>query len=233
MSDISCDPPVTPPDYDHPSLENPQGQCQLIERQRTAMTLTNVRTVDSLTALKRGLKEYLLALEFTHPAGRTVRFLRAFDTWAEHEEKAVFPSVIVYAKGTSTYEASGLTPAVRSDCKTEEGDYLVKLNEMIVPLTVEVYCTDPEERIAIAMMLEDSLNPVNWMYGFQLDLPFYHGLRATYSVDSTQFVDDTQNALSRSRMATIQLTGQISQVRCSKITTFKPELTLTVEDGNC
>ncbi len=51
---------------------------------------------------------------------------------------------------------------------------------MGLDLTLDVYTSDPVERSVLTAGLEDAMNPVDWRYGFFLDLPYYFGARASY-----------------------------------------------------
>lgn len=219
------------PEYEPPI---PPSRSCLVDKATTTQTFTRVRETDTLTAVKRGLAEYIGVLSFVVPSGRQVTLQRSLYDWADHEEKAVYPSAIVYSTSDGNYDASRFTPGVSNGCKTEDGAYLIELAEYTVPLLLEVHANDPEERIALAMMLEDALNPVTWMYGFKLVLPHYHGLFAKYELLTKKFPDDRQSVISRNRLIQKQLQATVAYVRCddSIPTLNEVRTTVVVTDGN-
>lgn len=207
------------------------GGC-LITRPSQQQVLTGNRETDARTALKRGLKNYLESLSFTAFGGREVSFNKVFDVWADHEEKAVFPSAIVHSVGEGTYDAAGLTPSIDSKCVTNDGAFLVKWAEYALNLRLEIWANDPEERIALMMMLEDALNPVDWMAGAKIELPHYHNQFAIYELKSSLFPDSETNVLSRTRLAYLTVTGQVSVVRCTSLPLLSEvQTTTTVLDA--
>lgn len=232
---MSCRTVIPIRERDNPERQGPGiSRSCLISKPTTQQVLTSNRETDTLTAVKRGLAEYIGALSMIAPGGREIKFERSLYDWADHEEKAVYPSSVVYSVVDGNYDATNFTPLVRADCITQEGAYLVKLAEYTVTLMIEIYCTDNEERIAMAMMLEDALNPVNWMYGFKLELPHYHGLFGKYEVTSKKFPDDQARAISRNRLIQKQVQATVAYVRCddSIITLTEARTIVNVVDGN-
>lgn len=211
-----CPPDALPPDeVTNPEYTRDPGTSCLITKRTKQQLLTSRRETDARTALKRGLAEYLLGLEpFAAPSGRDVQFGRVYDVWPDHEDKAVFPSAVIYSIGEGTYDASSFTPSVSTRCLTNDGLFLSKYAEYTVDLRLEYWSNDPEERIALTMMLEDALNPVDWMTGAKIVLPHYHGQFAIYELKTNNFPDSEADVLSRTRKAYMTITGQVSAVRC-------------------
>lgn len=230
---MGCTTTQPPTEIFNPAQTRPAAKSCLITCPEQAQVLTAARETDARTALKRGLKNYLETLSFTAVSGRFVQFEKVFDVWADHEEKAVFPSAIVHSIGEGTYDASSFTPSVSTRYATNDGAFLVKWAEYMVNLRLEVWANDPEERIALMMMLEDALNPVDWMAGAKIELPHYHNQFAVYELKSSLFPDSESNVLSRTRLAYLSLTGQVSVVRCTNITLLsEARVQTTVTDGN-
>lgn len=230
---MSCETAQPPSEVLNTELAAAEERSCLITSRSQKTVFTSNRETDARTALKRGLKEYLKSLSFITPAQREVRFLKVFDVWPDHEEKAVYPSAIVYSIGDGTYDASNFTPTVSSKCVTNDGYYLVKYAEYTVSLRIEYWSNDPEERIALTMMLEDALNPVDWMSGAKIQLPHYHNQFAIYDLKTNNFPDSEGDVLSRTRKAYLSLEGQVSAVRCTELTKLvEVRTTLTVTDGN-
>jgi len=198
-------------------------------------SFSKVRETDARTALKRGLANYIESLPpFTHPThGRRVDLIKVYDVWPDQEEKRVFPSATVYSTLPHQYDASSFTPVIDPACALDTNTYLVKFAEIALELTLDVVTTDPEERIAVMMQLEDALNPVDWMYGFQLELPHYHNLIGVYELQDANFPDDEPSVFSRNRFIRFTVTGQVAVVRLKKIAPLNEvRTTVTVVDGN-
>ncbi len=98
---------------------------------------------------------------------------------------------------------------------------------------VEYTSNDPEERIALTMMLEDALNPVDWMFGAKIELPHYHNQFAIFELKSSHFPDNESDVISRNRLGYMTVNGQVSAVRCLDIAKLVGvDTQITVTDGN-
>lgn len=229
--------PINPPEPDHAGISIPAlGPTKLITRPNITPQFINNQETDIRTAIKRGLKEYLEQLSQQLNGGREVRFLRVLDTWAEPETLSVYPSAIVYTIGDGSYDSHNFIPTTNPNCKLPDGSYLTKTAEYEVDLTIEIYCTDPEERIGISLMMENAFCPVDWMYGFQLELPHYFNVRAKYEPLSNNFPDNESDAFQRNRIATFKFRGTAPVARLAGAAskqTLKPRLQLTVEGTDC
>lgn len=192
------------------------------------------RETDSRTALNRGLAEYLLSLPpFVAFGGRVVRLNKVFDVWPDSEEERDHPSAVVYSKGEGTYAGSGLAPIVDANCVVDDdpNTFLIKNAELEITITLEVATNDPEERIALAMMLEDALWPVDWMTGFQLELPHYHNLRGKYLPVRQNFPDNEEDVFTRNRHLIFNFDATVPVVRLKKLTPVTEiRSTVTVTD---
>jgi hypothetical protein len=231
---IDCVKPQQEIDYGDQPPRPPLGETQLIDRPGILVRHTIDRSTDATTAIKRGLKEYLEQLAIDTESGRRIEFERVFDVWADGEHLAEYPSAVVYVTGDSIYDAHNMSPTVRPEMQifdgaTETRTYLVKAAELQVDLLVEVWCTDPEERVAVKAMLEDALNPVDWMYGFVLELPHYHNTRAKYEMLTSKLPDTEANAFRRDRQLSITIRSTIPVLRVAQLPSAKPRLEITVE----
>lgn len=231
---MSCETPSPVREPLNVPVSDPVARTCLVEEPSDAQVLTANRETDARTALKRGLAEYIGSLgPFTHPAGRTVEILESFDTWAEQEDKRQYPSAIVYSKTEGTYDASSFSPIVSPNCKVDDFTFVVKYSELEIDLTLDVVCTDPEERVAVAMQLEDALNPVLWRYGFILKLPHYHGIHGSYELLDNMMPDDEEKAFARNRHLVFTLRGHVPVVRLQTITPLNDiRVQVVVNDGN-
>jgi hypothetical protein len=146
----------------------------------------------------------------------------------------LLPTAVIQARDEAVYEASGFTPRIYDEPLAGHGDserlsYLVKYSEVIVPLVIEIHTSSPEERSQVSMLLEDVMNPVDWMYGFKLDLPHYFNQRAVFEPVKTQQLDSEDSARRRWRPGTIFLAGQISLVRIRSLPKFSPQVVVDVD----
>lgn len=230
-----CDPdPPPPPELPSPPLlvPPPAGRSRLITRRdEPAPVYTGVRECDVVTAAKRGLREYLeqAHLDFY---GQRVRFQRVTEQWGESDETMVLPAACIQARDEATYDTGSMQPRVISDPVGINSDgtnqYLVRYCEVVVPLVIEIHTSSPEERSQVSMLLEDALNPVDWMYGFKIDLPHYFGQRCVFDPVKTQQLDSEDSARRRWRPGSVLLTAQLSLVRVRSLPTFTPLVSVGV-----
>ncbi len=198
-----------------------QGPTRLVRTpEQPKLRRTANRECDAVTALKRGLREYLEQVHLD-VYGVRVRFERVLEVWAESDEVAVYPTAVVQARDEATYDSSSFTPQL--DVEPLEGPtvdglrtYLVKYSELAVPLCVEIHTSSPEERSQIGML------------GFKLDLPHYFGQRVVYEPVTAQQLDSDDNARRRWRPGTVFLTGQISVVRSRVLPGLTPVVRVEV-----
>jgi hypothetical protein len=190
-------------------------------------TLTPWRECDLHTAMSRGLAEYL-GQQTVEIAGRRLQ-LKTYTTWAEPEEQAVYPAAAITAE-RGEYER-GFTPYVVETFDRKDAGLrptLMSFGEFKQTLNVEVWATDPKERAYLTAMVEEALNPLDWMYGFRLVLPFYHGVTATYELTGSRFEDSQDDSMKRWRRVTFNLTGNISALRMLAFPDSAPRLALDV-----
>ncbi len=234
MSNTPCTPDFPVREFSSEPSAKPQVASCLVREPDQKHTHTSHRETDARTALKRGLANYLASLPtFIHPTHQRVIKLEAvFDVWPDQEDKIVIPSATVYSSDPHPYEAHSLSPTIDPSCKIDAVTYVVKYAEIKFDMTIDILTSDPEERVVFAMMMEDALNPVEWMSGFRLDLPHYHNQRATYELLDGNYPDDEPNVFKRNRHLTYTLRGNVSAVRIKKITPFNSAtVQSTIDDG--
>lgn len=243
MSSSQC-PPGPPPPEELPGTAllvppAPGGTRLVTTAGAVPPKLTGVRLCDAVTALKRGLKEYLEQV-FLDVDGERIRFMQVHDVWGDTDQVAQYPSAVVMASEEAVYDYSSFTPVLDPTKLIEVANgsepantrsYLVKYSEVTVRLALEIHCSSPAERVSVQMMLEDALNPVDWMFGFKLDLPHYYNQRAVFEPMTTQNMDSDENARRRWRPGTIFLGGQISLFRVRSLPSFQPKLAIAVIEG--
>lgn len=192
--------------------------------------LTLNRETDARTAVTRGLAEYLRGLSITAEGGRLCRFVEVFENWAEPEEVAKYPSAVIYATEGGTYDASTLTPKTLEVPGTTQ--YIREISELMQPLMLEVWSTDPMERMALVAMLEDALDPHEYMTGLRLALPHYHNQRATFEKMNMTYDDSIELAQRRWRRAIFSLNANVTQLRVvGTIPKLNARLDLQVAEG--
>jgi len=198
----------------------------------TRQVLTLNRETDARTALVRGLAEYVRELSIVAAGGRLCRFVKVLENWAEPESLAQYPSAVIYTTEAGTYDASTLTPMTIKVPGTDV--YVRQVAELSQPMTLELWSTDPMERMALVAMLEDALDPLEYMTGLRLELPHYYNQHATYEKLSIAYDDSPETANRRWRWASIQLVGNITQLRVvGKIPNMDIRLEVDVESPGC
>lgn len=235
----TCSPSAPPPEeIASPSVlvPPPPGPTSLVKSPNDpTQALTANRECDAVTALKRGLKEYLEQVSL-NVLGQRVRFQAVHDVWAETDQVAKFPSAVVQSVGEATYDYASFAPVLDPARivtfgaePAQKRTYLVKYAEVVVQLALETHCSTPEERVSVAMMLEDALNPVDWMYGFKLVLPHYFNQVAVFEPATTQMLDTEADARRRWRPGTVLLAGQISVFRTRSLPALQPRVVVEVD----
>lgn len=185
--------------------------------------LTMRRECDVSTALARGLAEYL-GQQSIEVGGRRLS-VSAYSTWAEPEQNAALPAIGV-APSSGTYERS-ISPLTLIE-QVDHDLRLVAFTEFEQQLNVELWASDPKERAYLGAMIEEALNPVDWMYGLRLVLPYYHGTTATYELKSCQYLDNSDDSVNRYRKALYVVEATITVYRLLSIPDAQPVLRLDV-----
>ena len=212
----------------------PEATYLVVPRRTATTPFTANKETDSRTALTRGVAEYLSDLVVQSPDGRELRFQDVFSGWAEPEETAQFPSAIAYTTSNGVYEAKALSPSVAPGCKIPDPDgrYLVSPSEYVVDVIVEVWATDPEERMILVGALEDAFNPFTGQYGFTLGLPHYHNVRASFEPTQMGYIDSEVAAMQRERRATFVLNGRVPVIKLFSIPGAKPRVDVVAVGPN-
>jgi len=226
---MSCDPVIAPDEDVNPPLLNTVGLTTLVDDPDAVVVRTTSRDTDAVMALRRGLAEYLSQVS-VNVAGEDVRFVKVYETWAEVTDQAEYPAAVVLIDGDAEYDEFNFTPTIDPNDKIPSGEYLVKYSEVTVKLLVEAHCTTPGSRTGVAMLLEDAMNPVDWMHGFRLDLPHYYGQRGTYQVLMADFHEDAEEARQEFRPMVLSVDARISQVRVRRLPLLSAKLDITTTE---
>ena len=202
------------------------GRARLISDVNDSSILHYSRSEDARSALARGIQEYIAGLSIEWIGGRSLEFRHVLTSWAEPEDPKVYPSAVIVAGVPMDYEDESLTP------KTEHclGGYVRSVAGCRQRFELLIWTTDPQERKGIVTMLEDALDPVDWMTGIRLELPYYFNSRATYEKKSLYYIDDADSALKRWRRAVITIVGSMPQyVPVGVLPVFVPSQKLIVD----
>lgn len=227
-------PPDPPPGLSAPVLGGPQGAqgTRLITDAGDRQAYILNRETDARTALTRGLAEYLSQLSSDF-LGRPLSFQRVLSAWSQPETQALYPSAVVYSTEEGVYDASKLTMDVTPRNRLpppNENQYVVSPAELVLDVTVEMWATDPEERIAVVSMVEDAFSPVTWIgAGIRLELPHYCNERAEFEMISSRYEDSDEDSVRRYRKAFFKARGRVPVVRVASFpaAVFRSKATTT------
>ncbi len=203
-------------------LPVPGGTRLILLRDDKSAGLTLVRETDLRRAMARGLKEYIEQLTFELDDARHVQFRNVYDHWAEPEDYKQTPSACVYsvdqlAYGGGADAESPMSPTVKTIPARGPGAPLgmqaLLPGEGVQTFMVECWAQDSEQRMAVSAMLEDAFNPVDWMWGFRLELPHYFNTRAVYKCVGSADLDTEEDAAKRYRKVVFTVEARCQQVR--------------------
>lgn len=206
----------------------------LVAPKQPKSALTANKETDTRTAITRGLAEYVEGLVVERPDGREIRLQQVFSSWAEPEDNLVWPAAIAYTPTIGTYEASKLSTVLNPNCQlpAPDGRFAVSPSEYTTAVVFEVWATDPEERTALVGALEDAFNPFLGQYGFTLELPHYHNVRATYEPTQMGYMDTETDAIQRARKAMFTLEARMPLIKLVSAPFAKPRLDLAAVGDN-
>lgn len=214
-------------------MTTPLPPASVVRESSQPRVLTAVRETDAARAVILGLAQYLASLEINW-FGRTVKFSTARVEWAEREDgDATYPSAVVMEDdmGATYSEVPMGGNGEGDDLPGAPGWELWMRREVKVSIRVEVMCTSPEERIAIGAMIEDAADPVEWMSGFRLVLPHYHGLHATYDFQWAASQDSQEDANQRLSAMVLRYVASVGVVQLRRAPLpLRPVVSVETED---
>lgn len=212
--------PTQPPRNSVQLKPGARSVSSLVQVPNEPLRLTSTRECDAHTAMARGLAEYL-GQQVIEIGGRKLQ-LTTYTTWAEPEDAVRYPAAAVGAS-VGTYDR-GFTPDFQV---TLAGDArLFAYSEFNQELQIDLWATDPKERSYLMALIEESLNPVDWMYGMRLRLPFYHNTTATYELLTSQYNDSSDEAMAKYRRALITVRSNMTVYRMLKFPDATPRADL-------
>lgn len=194
-----------------PSVDTTSG-TKLVRTATTLAVFSSNCETDARTALTKALAEYVRQLEGPPiDQERGIYFRTVVETWAESEETAEYPGAAVYSTDEHTYDGERFTPSHVH--QFTDGSLLFRVSELSLEINVDVYCNDPEQRVAVGKLLEDAFNPVEWMYGFILELPHYFNARASFELVRGGYEDSSSEVQRRLRKSSYALSGRLPVLR--------------------
>lgn len=213
----------------------PRGKTRLVRAtgDKQGVFTANQET-DVRVAITRALAEYLAPMAGDAPGGRHVRFKAVFEEFAEPEERAAYPSIALTLQGQGVYEPRNLAPNLdpKERIPPPDGRYLIVFSDFVQDVSVEVWATSPEDRMAVTSLLERVFNPWPTQYGFSLEMPHYFNARATYSMNALAIDDEATRAGRRVRVATFKLNCRAPLISLFSFPDARPSFDLqTVGDG--
>lgn len=199
--------PIQPPRNSIPLKPGARPLAHAVIDPEYSVTLTAYRETDAHTALAKGLAEYL-GQQSVDINGRKLQ-LTTYTTWAEPEDTVRYPAAAIGAD-MGTY-SRGFTPSYEQTIGGEVR--LLAVSEFEQNLQIDLWATDPKERSYLCTMIEEALNPVDWMYGMRLILPFYHNAVGVYEMLSSQYFDTSDDAMAKYRRAIFTVRATLTTYR--------------------
>ena len=155
---------------------------------------------DARKGAAQGLKDYLEQLSIEWVGGRIIKFQKVVATYGDAytpgDGKDLPAANIIGTGQDGDYGAANIGGAQELE-PVIDGENLLPPGEVMTH-ALRTYCWSPgtfestfeievwapgpsdEDRTALSRMLEDELNPVDWMNGFILELPHYHNAHCVY-----------------------------------------------------
>jgi hypothetical protein len=184
----------------------------LVTDRREAQTLVARADHDALTALRRGMAEYLLHYMHADIAGREVTLESVLWGWADFELRGRFPAAYVTHAGEVRYDAT--TTSRGSSFKGADAGKtrLDVVADLTATIEVHLYAKDPVQRMALVRALERAVYPADWLDGLRLRLAYYHQAFARYDLQTVIYEDSTEDAQQLLRQATVTFTASVPLV---------------------
>lgn len=168
----------------------------------------------------RALAEYLGEVEFAESVNGSSRLAVISDGKADPESLADYPAAAIYVDGPIRYVEDGSVEPVTGSAV--EGGQLILMGEVQASVLVHVWTNEDEHRETVLRALEDAFSPVEWMSGFELEMPHYYNCVATYQLMEITFEDSPDDVQRRYRKVTLQLMVRSPYARLFSLPTIKP-----------
>ncbi len=192
---------------------------RLVRRYDAASTpLTSRQETDATRAVCRGLAEYLGQLSIDWPGSGLLRFEKATDVWADYEDAVnLYPRCFAGTAGAEGSYDGGLGQSEQTsgevlgggDLEAGGGVILDSFEELVVPVTVEIQCSNPEQRTGVVAMVERAMRPYRGRSGFMLELPHYFNVRSSHAAMRVTLMDSEEDAGRNYRLARVVVQSRV------------------------
>lgn len=191
--------------------------------------LTAVRTCSAAKAPIIALAEYLDSLTFPISGGKDIKLRKVLVMKAQPEEKAEYPCACVFPEGPPDYgEQDGVLMPTYSSDGDVDGGALFGCGEVSVPISVHIWTTEEPHRDNALMMLEDGFNPSHDQLGLILEMPHYHGIRATFVLSRVQYEDTETDNMHRWRKLILSVKSMCPVARVHMLPRLLPRAQVEV-----
>ena len=152
---------------------------------------------DLESAALRALAVWLLALEFQHTGdGTTFAMARVTDEFPDDEQELIgYPTANVQAAGDGVDEVYSLTPEVLPVSAMVDGYALTAVSTKRLPLQVDIWCRDRQQRRDVARVLDNERAPLEGTGSLILPLPTYWNLSCRYNWNRSRRWDDGRTTI--------------------------------------
>lgn len=196
----------------------------LLAQPRTKPVWTLNREVSAARAPLKSLAIYLREMMAGPEAWRPKQVI---ELKAEPEVDSAYPALCVYTDAMEYSAQDGsLSPygGEESVVKDAEGreTLLLVTNEVKITARVHVWANEMAHREGIMLALEDMLCPEEEASGFWLDMPHYHGARASFLLTEVSYEDSDGDNQRRYRRAMVSLECHAPVVRMKTIPRVRP-----------
>lgn len=201
----------------------------LVTDRSDAQALNALAEHDALTALRRGLAEYMLEALKADTGGRPIRLESVLWGWADFERRGQFPAAYISTSGETNYAKTATARGsgfARAQAGVERLDIVA---DVATTLEVRLYCKDEAQRAALVHAVEAASFPVDWLDSIRVRLAYYHGAFASYDLASISYEDSPEDAAAMLRVAaaTFRATVPLVVARAAKAA-ITPRVSISV-----
>jgi hypothetical protein len=170
--------------------------------------LSATHTVDAVTAVARGLAEYL-STAVSQIGQRETQFADVTVQWGLPNDPCAFPGLVVAVTEPAREEDPTLSQG--AEYLGETLGIIRRPAQLTQNLSVLVWATDPVSRSAMYDAVVQMLYPVEYSTGFKLELPYYYGSYGTYTFLESSFQDSAEKAAKGEYIAEIKVQSEVEQ----------------------
>lgn len=208
---------------------NVPGETKLVWDPSFPEKLTMRYDTDCRSSMALALRDYFLGLH-TNIKGRRLGFKQGYEHWADPEDESEFPSFCVYTEVEGLYDNSNFTPRGWKRIEGTDESWGLVCTDFSQQYMIDVWCSGIEERIAITKMMEDAFFPVDWMFGFRLEMPYFYNNRATFEPMGVNYIDNEGGAKTRIRKVQFRIMGLTTMIKVLKKPTAKIRTQVVIEE---